>query len=101
MNCRRNINKVNPNSAGLPPKSQLSEARVYDHRTPSLQTLLYEAKKFQQQYSYKFCWVRNSIKNPFTQYDDSRAVVIRKLTDFVDLAGQGGQYMLWIFHFAI
>ena len=61
-NCKRiiNINKVNPNSAGLPPGSQLSEARVYDHLTPSLQTLLYEAKKFQQQYSYKFCWVSNS-----------------------------------------
>ena len=36
VNCRRNINKVNPNSAGLPPGSQLSEARVYYHITVSI-----------------------------------------------------------------
>jgi hypothetical protein len=86
INCRRDINKVNPNTVGLAPDVQLSEARVFDHLTSSLQTLLFEAKKFQQRHAYKFCWVKNS-KILLRKQDDSRAVVIRKLSDLEDLAG--------------
>jgi hypothetical protein len=86
INCRRNINKVNPNTVGLAPDVQLSEARVFDHLTPSLQKLLFEAKKIQQQHAYKFCWVKNS-KILLRKHDDSRTVVIRKLSDLEDLAG--------------
>jgi hypothetical protein len=31
INCRRNMNKVNPITIGLAPDVQLSEARVFDH----------------------------------------------------------------------
>ncbi|XP_028408232.1 uncharacterized protein LOC114530817 [Dendronephthya gigantea] len=85
INCRRNINKVNPNTVGLAPDVQLSEARVFDHLTPSLQKLLFEAKKIQQQQAYKFCWVKNS-KIFLRKHDDSRAVEITKLSDLEDLA---------------
>ena len=80
MNCRRNINKVSPNIVGFASDAQLSEARIYEHLTPSLQKLLFEAKKFQQLHSYKFCWVNNS-KILLRKHDDSRAVVIRELSD--------------------
>ena len=46
MNCRRNINKVSPNIVGFPSDAQLSEARIYEHLTPSLQKLLFEQKHF-------------------------------------------------------
>ena len=54
MNCRQDINKVSPNIVGFASDAQLSEARIYEHLMPSLQKLLVEAKKFQQQHSYKF-----------------------------------------------
>jgi hypothetical protein len=33
INCRWNINKVNPKTVGLAPDVQLSEGRVFDHLT--------------------------------------------------------------------
>lgn len=33
--------------------------RIYDHLTPRLQELLYEAKKYQQANNFKFCWAKN------------------------------------------
>ena len=37
----------------------LSQAAEYDHLTPKTQRLLIDAKKFQEEHRYSFCWVKN------------------------------------------
>ena len=56
---RQDANKVEPTVLGLPSNASILNARVYDHLTPKVQKLLTEAKKFQQQYAYRFCWIKN------------------------------------------
>jgi hypothetical protein len=50
---RQDANKIEPTVLGLPSDASILNARVYDH--PKVQKLLTEAKKFQQQYAYRFC----------------------------------------------
>ena len=52
---RQDANKIEPTVLGLPSDASILNARVYDHLTPKVQKLLTEAKKFQQQYAYRFC----------------------------------------------
>lgn len=59
MNRRREISSVSPNSLGLSTEASLSHAAIYDHLTPKIQKLLIDAKKFQEQHRYSFCWVKN------------------------------------------
>ena len=33
---------------------------IFDHLTPRLQNLLYEAKRFKTTNGYKFCWAKNN-----------------------------------------
>ena len=47
MSCKRELKNENGNN-------------VFDHLTPKTQVLFNEAKKFQKEYSYKFCWTKNS-----------------------------------------
>lgn len=89
ISCRRNVNKINPKNIGLAAGAHLSEARVYDYLPPNLQNLLFEAKKFQQQYAYKFCWVKNSTVL-LRKHEDSRPNVIKKLSDLETLQNNEG-----------
>jgi hypothetical protein len=42
---------------GYPSTTRIS---MFDHLTPRLQNLLYEAKRFKTTKGYKFCWARNN-----------------------------------------
>lgn len=39
----------------------LSHINLYDHLTPRLQTLLFEAKKIKAAKNFEFCWVKNGL----------------------------------------
>ena len=85
MNRRREVSAVSPSSLGLSIEVSLSQAAVYDHLTPKIQKLLIDAKKFQEQHLYSFCWVKNCsvfLRKSAT----SRPVKIRNLTELQRLA---------------
>ena len=84
---RQDANKIEPTVLGLPSDASILNARVYDHLTPKVQKLLTEAKKFQQQYAYRFCWIKNSTIY-LRKAEDSRPIIIKKPGDLQDLAGR-------------
>ena len=59
INRRREIRAVSPSLLGLSTEVSLSQAAVYDHLTLKTQRLLIDAKKFQEEHRYSFCWVKN------------------------------------------
>ena len=71
MEVRQRASQVNPTSIGLFAENELGRARIFDHLTPKKQNLLFEAKKFQGQNHYQFCWAKNL---PFI-YERMRAPV--------------------------
>ena len=52
--------KLNPASVGLPEDALLSAVRIFDHLSPRMQTVLFEAKKFKDQHHYQYCWSKGS-----------------------------------------
>ncbi|CAB4019927.1 Hypothetical predicted protein [Paramuricea clavata] len=50
---------LKPAQLELPSTIQMGDIRIYEHLTPRLQELLYEANKFKRAQQYKFCWVKN------------------------------------------
>ena len=46
--------------AGLPEGSLLSSARIYDHLSPRMQAVLFQAKKVKEERHYQYC----SLKDP-------------------------------------
>ena len=87
MSCRRNVNKVNPVALGFPAAASLERTRVYDHLTPKIQRLLYEAKRYQQANNLKYCWAKNA--NVYLRADtNSRAIKINDVQDLDKLAAE-------------
>ena len=61
MECRNDVINVNPTAIGLPEQTSMSAVRIFDHLTPKMQTVLYEAKRFKNQHHYQYCWAKNSV----------------------------------------
>ena len=61
MECRNDLINVNPTAIGLPEQTSMSAVRIFDHLTPTIQTVLYEAKPFKNQHHYQYCWAKNSV----------------------------------------
>ena len=62
MECRKDAGStVNPSAIGLPDQAFSSEVRIFDHLTPKMQSILFEAKKFKNQHHYQYCWVKNCV----------------------------------------
>ncbi|CAB4008556.1 Hypothetical predicted protein [Paramuricea clavata] len=60
---------------------------IYDHLTLRLQSLLYEAKKYQKTMGYKFCWVKNS-SICLRKAENSRITKMKSLQDLTNLIQQ-------------
>ena len=74
-NHRKDACKLNLASVGLPEDALLSTVRIFDHLSPEMQTVLFEAKKFKEQHHYQFCWSKGSFV--YLQKDaTSRAIKI-------------------------
>ena len=52
--------QFNPSNIGLSADSVHDRVRIFDHLTPPKQHLLFEAKRFNEQNQYRFCWAKNS-----------------------------------------
>ena len=50
MNQRRNASRVDPSAVGLSDDASLSAVRIFDHLTPRMQKVLFEAKRIKEQF---------------------------------------------------
>ena len=53
MSHRKEISNVTPAAVGLPEGSSLSSARIYDHLSPRMQAVLFQAKKVKGELHYR------------------------------------------------
>ena len=84
MARRREIRDVNPTSIGLQEDVSLDQVGIFDHLTPSLQSLLADAKKFKESCNYAFCWAKNSIVW-LRKSEGSRPIAIKSSRDLDNL----------------
>ena len=73
--CREILSAV-----GFSEDVSLSAVRIFDHLTPRMQKVLFEAKRFKEQFHYQYCWSKGSFV--YLRKDaTSRAIKIKDITD--------------------
>mgnify|MGYP001798758601 CR=1 FL=1 len=82
MANRNNRQALSSEDLGLESHADLSRVRIFDHLTPKLQKLFYEAKKYKTSQDYDYCWVKNGVVN----LRESSSSPIIKLRSMDDLA---------------
>ena len=75
---------LKPAQLELPSTTQMGDIRIYEHLTPRLQELLYEANKFKRAQQYKFCWVKNKAIC-LCKSDGAPVIMLLKLDDLAPL----------------
>jgi len=59
MAARKNIKDLSAEDLGFHESICIQGLAVFDHLTPRLQNLLFEAKKYKRSHDYQFCWAKN------------------------------------------
>ena len=98
MIVRKDISKLLAGDIGLELVGTLEDARILDHLTPNVQWLLAEAKKYQRQHNYRFCWVKNYVIL-LRENEQSDPIQINSLNDLVNLHQAGNllvYYPYWL-----
>ena len=88
MIVRKDISKLQAGDIGLELVGTLEDARILDHLTPNVQRLLAEAKKYQRQHNYRFCWVKNYVIL-LRENEQSDPIQINSLNDLENLHQAG------------
>lgn len=87
MAVRREITKVQAEQLGLPSHSPIEHLRIYDHLTSRLQSLLFQAKRFQNDKKYMYCWTKNG--SIFLRKTESSQIIrVKNLENLVTLADE-------------
>ena len=73
MAVRNNANQLTADNLGLSSSIEIGRIAIFCHLTPRLQELLHLAKIHQTNYSYKYCWAKESAVF-LRQTDSSRAI---------------------------
>ena len=84
MTMRRNVNKLQASELGFADHVSLAHLGLYDHLSPRLQSLLYEAKRVKVEQHFKFCWAKNGAVF-LRKTDTSRIIKIKSMDDLTDL----------------
>jgi uncharacterized phage infection (PIP) family protein YhgE len=84
MSARRGVNHLRPSQLGLPQNSQLN-VNIYDHLSPRVQELLYEAKKYQRVNHFQYCWVRNKKTICLRKSETDEIIKLNSLQDLLAL----------------
>ena len=58
MDVRRRVSSLQAKDLGFEENVLVEDIALYDHLSPRLQTLLYEARKFKNEKGFKFCWAK-------------------------------------------
>ena len=74
LSKRRATNE--PSDLGMAPHLAVNHIRLYEHLTPSLQQLLFEAKSFQTRDNFKHCWAKNAGAILLRETDNSRVIKV-------------------------
>lgn len=81
------IDDIDNSYLGLSNDVDLSRLRIYDHLTPKVQKLFYEAKKFKNTANYTYCWTKNG--TVFLRQSESSPITkIRTMEDLNKLIKQ-------------
>ena len=83
MSARNEVKKIQPSQLVLQTEL-ISRLGLYDHLSPRLQTLFYEAKKYKIANEYKFCWTKNGAVF-LCESDTSHIKRLNKLQDLITL----------------
>ena len=84
MAARNNANQLTADDLGLSPSTEIRRVAIFCHMPPRLQELLHLAKIHQTNYSYKYCWAKESAIF-LRQTDCSRAIKLLTKEDLDDL----------------
>ena len=87
INLRNESHNLCPANLGLAESVNLSNIRIFDHLTPRMQSIFYEAKRFKTRHQYQFCWTKNSSVY-LRKNAESRAVKIKHIEDLRKLSGE-------------
>ena len=87
INLRKEACKVSATSIGLPAECSLRDVKIFDHLTPQIQKLLADAKKFQAQNGFRFCWSKNFVVY-LRKSEDSRPIRLKSQEDLEQFAHQ-------------
>ena len=60
MSRKKETTKLTPADFGLERRARLDHIGIFDHLTPKLQKLFYEAKRFKTENSNMYCWSKSS-----------------------------------------
>ena len=83
--ARAKINRVNLQDFGLPEdKNPRVKIKILSHLTPKIQQLLGQAKNFQTEAGFKFCWAKSSAVF-LRKHDNSRIISLHTLSDLEEL----------------
>ena len=81
---RKQTSNVQPEQLQLPMATKLDNLQIYQHLTPRLQELLFEANKYKRENHFKFCWVKNKIVC-LRKTENDQIIKLAKLQDLAVL----------------
>ena len=84
MSHRKEISDVTPAAVGLPEGSSLSSARIYDHLSPRLQAVLFQAKKVKEELHYQYSWSKGPVIC-LRKDSTSRIIKLKSMADLDEL----------------
>ena len=87
INLHLESHNLRPANLGFAESVNLSNVRIFDHLSPRMQSIFYEAKKFKTQHQYQFCWTKN-FRVYLSKNAESRAVKIKHVDDLRQLSGE-------------
>ena len=82
--ARKKTSNVQPEQLHLPTATKLDNLQIYQHLTPCLQELLFEANKYKREIHFKFCWVKNKIVC-LRKTENDQIIKLAKLQDLTVL----------------
>ena len=82
--ARKQTSNVQPEQLHLPMATKLDNLQIYQHLTPRLQELLFEANKYKRENHFKFCWVKNKIVC-LRKTENDQIIKLSKLQDLTVL----------------
>lgn len=88
MAARRRNSSLQAKDLGFEEDVLVEDIALFDHLSPRLQTLLYEARKFKNEKGYKFCWARGGSVF-LRKTDSSNAIKLARIDDLHALVRDG------------
>lgn len=84
MAARSRVRNVQASQFGFSYDMDVGHLNIYDHLTPRLQQLLFEAKKFQVTNQFKFCWVKKNMVC-LRKFEGDSVIRVNNLQDLLSL----------------